>query len=1059
VTPAPAITFGNNTLQNGADAVALYQADAADFPSGTGVTTTDLVDAIVYDTDDADDTALWPLLNTGEPQVNEDQNNDKDTESLQRIPNGAGGARSTSAYATAIPTPGAPNRRIFNADQTETYATIRSAVDAASAGETIAVSEGMYTVGAQRIDNFKQGLNIEGASENGVIIDATDFVTDTGSSWPFYVSEADDVTLKDFTVWGPVQANAWIDDPGNPYPSTAYTGFKADFSENLTLENVTVKGSAYVEMDFNNIRNLTLTNVTADGGRISDEAGTEGVGFALTGVEGAILNSVSTSSNNWGGAGIFDTGLSRISPPSGWTAILAPTDIEITNSTFGEAVSVYTDEEFASGIGNLILPNFNYTVENPDFRDDGDGRGGDFVFYKKTEQGAVDLAADDLSYPNSSFIRTLARDGSGVVSQTGNFIVGTSTGGRAMRIQAAVVAAGAGDEIKVTDGTYAESVTLDKALTLRGAAMGGSMSSSLSVASKSTSPNCTAGAVIDASGGTIGFTVSADDVTLENLCVTGAQNHNIYTDASISNLTLTGVETLNAGNYGLEIHNDAIVTGLSITNSTFSGNSVGMRIRGTVNDLDIVGSAFDHNNYGFYTTLGGNVEEERADGGSTNVSDVTITNTTFNDNPNKGIYAEKLDNATFENIEVINSGTDVNASFFPQAIDINLKLSDYGAITVRNSEVRGSIGEGLNVKARNGFYGGAYGSPNNASLASLTVENSIFEGNRWGIVVGYGVEGATIKGNLVSNNGNAIESYQDRSNLDFNRGGVLFYATPEEASFMANENCITENGLTERNGFTGYGLSTTDTPVDATDNWWGSAAGPGTGGANGVDGPVDADPIAIDPVSGVEGCGGETDSCEASEFKEIIVSNQPPGKVEITINDTEGIEQVRFYEVSNFDIASNSGDFTDQGDGIWIPETSGDEETSFTLTQVDTDNPEATYYAQITNRCGTLTDIDPPHGFEVAPSAFALDGNYPNPFRAQTTIAFDLPEQTDVTLTVYDVMGRKVATLVDRSMPAGPHAVAWNGHSDQGSKLASGVYFYRLRAGETSYTERMTIVR
>ena len=103
------VTFGGNTLQNGADAVALYQGSAADFPNGTAITTEGLIDAIVYDTDDADDTELLVLLNEGQPQVNEDENNDKDNQSLQRIPNGEGGARNTDTYQALLPTPGAPN--------------------------------------------------------------------------------------------------------------------------------------------------------------------------------------------------------------------------------------------------------------------------------------------------------------------------------------------------------------------------------------------------------------------------------------------------------------------------------------------------------------------------------------------------------------------------------------------------------------------------------------------------------------------------------------------------------------------------------------------------------------------------------------------------------------------------------------------------------------------------------------------------------------------------------------------------------------------------------------
>ena len=98
-----------NLIQNGADAVALYTGDATDFPNGTAVTTTDLLDAIVYDTNDDDDAGLLMLLNPGQPQVNEDGNGNKDGHSNQRDPNGSGGARNTDTYNQCSPTPGEEN--------------------------------------------------------------------------------------------------------------------------------------------------------------------------------------------------------------------------------------------------------------------------------------------------------------------------------------------------------------------------------------------------------------------------------------------------------------------------------------------------------------------------------------------------------------------------------------------------------------------------------------------------------------------------------------------------------------------------------------------------------------------------------------------------------------------------------------------------------------------------------------------------------------------------------------------------------------------------------------
>lgn len=103
------VSPNTNLIQNGADAVALLIGDAADFPNDTPLTTTNLIDALVYDTFDGDDAGLLPLLNGGQPQVNEGGSGDKDNHSNQRCPNGSGGARNTSSYAQFAPTPGEDN--------------------------------------------------------------------------------------------------------------------------------------------------------------------------------------------------------------------------------------------------------------------------------------------------------------------------------------------------------------------------------------------------------------------------------------------------------------------------------------------------------------------------------------------------------------------------------------------------------------------------------------------------------------------------------------------------------------------------------------------------------------------------------------------------------------------------------------------------------------------------------------------------------------------------------------------------------------------------------------
>jgi hypothetical protein len=88
------------------------------------------------------------------------------------------------------------------------------------------------------------------------------------------------------------------------------------------------------------------------------------------------------------------------------------------------------------------------------------------------------------------------------------------------------------------------------------------------------------------------------------------------------------------------------------------------------------------------------------------------------------------------------------------------------------------------------------------------------------------------------------------------------------------------------------------------------------------------------------------------------------------------------------------------------------------------------------------------------PRTFSLAQNYPNPFNPSTTIRFSLPSATDVTLQVFDPLGRTVATLADGKLEAGEHQVVFNG-----AGFASGVYFYRLTAGGFVQTKSMMIIK
>ena len=85
---------------------------------------------------------------------------------------------------------------------------------------------------------------------------------------------------------------------------------------------------------------------------------------------------------------------------------------------------------------------------------------------------------------------------------------------------------------------------------------------------------------------------------------------------------------------------------------------------------------------------------------------------------------------------------------------------------------------------------------------------------------------------------------------------------------------------------------------------------------------------------------------------------------------------------------------------------------------------------------------------------FRLEQNYPNPFNPSTIINYSIPRATFVTLNVYNVLGEKVETLVSENKPAGNYSVNFNA-----SKLSSGVYFYRINAGNFIQTKKLMVLK
>ena len=103
-----------------------------------------------------------------------------------------------------------------------------------------------------------------------------------------------------------------------------------------------------------------------------------------------------------------------------------------------------------------------------------------------------------------------------------------------------------------------------------------------------------------------------------------------------------------------------------------------------------------------------------------------------------------------------------------------------------------------------------------------------------------------------------------------------------------------------------------------------------------------------------------------------------------------------------------------------------------------------------------VSSVGVPDGAVAGPK---LHQNVPNPFNPVTRIAFELPTRTEVEVVVYNVAGREVVTLHDGVLPAGPHAISWDGTTSDGSVAASGVYWYQLRTPEGETSRSMVLLK
>ena len=109
---------------------------------------------------------------------------------------------------------------------------------------------------------------------------------------------------------------------------------------------------------------------------------------------------------------------------------------------------------------------------------------------------------------------------------------------------------------------------------------------------------------------------------------------------------------------------------------------------------------------------------------------------------------------------------------------------------------------------------------------------------------------------------------------------------------------------------------------------------------------------------------------------------------------------------------------------------------------------------QDTSNCEQVSIYD-----ETLPITYNLYNAYPNPFNPLTTIRYDVPKDELVNITIYDIMGRIIKTMVNTEITAGYKSIIWNATNDTGSPVSAGLYFYMIQAGEFRQVKKMILLK
>ena len=172
------------------------------------------------------------------------------------------------------------------------------------------------------------------------------------------------------------------------------------------------------------------------------------------------------------------------------------------------------------------------------------------------------------------------------------------------------------------------------------------------------------------------------------------------------------------------------------------------------------------------------------------------------------------------------------------------------------------------------------------------------------------------------------------------------------------------------------------------------------------------------------------------------------------MSDANDLSHYNIYRGNNPDISIDVSSFIGESDDpVFSDDVTEIGEYYYVVTAVDLHENEG-MPSEVANV--SLLDLEDVLGL---PEDYVLHQNYPNPFNPTTTLRYDIPEEGNVSIMVYDMMGREIRTLIKDHLPAGYHYLKWDGTNNKGSHVAAGLYIYIMQTKDHRDLKKMILLK